>query len=319
MRDGGDGVIEGALKAIVEEVRPEALLGRVATYIPELGKQSPELLGVAQVSMQGDLWAAGDADVPFTMQSISKVVSLGLALTELGEERVFARVGVDPTADPFNSIMRLEMVAPHRPQNPLINAGAIVTLSLLPYASSEERFLAVRALTRRLTGRPDLDADEAVYLSEKQTSDRNRALAYFLRSVGALEGDIEDLLDSYFRQCGLRVTARDLAVLGVTLASGGVNPFTGERVLAPRVCRILRALMATCGLYDGSGEFAIKVGIPSKSGVGGGILSAVEGRMGIGVFNPSLDQKGNSVGGMRLLEDLSKNLGLHYFAGKQQF
>lgn len=303
-------MIEGALKAIVEEVRPEALLGRVATYIPELGKQSPELLGVAQVSMQGDLWAAGDADVPFTMQSISKVVSLGLALTELGEERVFARVGVDPTADPFNSIMRLEMVAPHRPQNPLINAGAIVTLSLLPYASSEERFLAVRALTRRLTGRPDLDADEAVYLSEKQTSDRNRALAYFLRSVGALEGDIEDLLDSYFRQCGLRVTARDLAVLGVTLASGGVNPFTGERVLAPRVCRILRALMATCGLYDGSGEFAVRVGFPAKSGVGGGIVAAVPMRYGIGVFGPALDPKGNSLGGVRILERLSQELSL---------
>jgi glutaminase len=307
----GDGeLISKVLETVVEQVRPCTSRGSVATYIPELGKQDSGLLGITMASVQGDVWVAGDWDSPFTMQSISKVVSLGLALTEMGEERVFSRVGVDPTADPFNSIMRLEMVAPHRPQNPLINAGAIVTLSLLPYPDSHSRFAAVRDLARRLTGAMDLDMDEAVYLSERDTSDRNRALAYFLRSVGALEGDIEDILDSYFRQCSLRVNAKDLAVMGVTLASGGVNPFSGERVLSSKVCRIIRALMATCGLYDGSGEFAVRVGVPAKSGVGGGIVASVPMRYGIGTFGPALDPKGNSLGGIMMLERISKELSL---------
>ncbi|ACZ19028.1 glutaminase A [Thermanaerovibrio acidaminovorans] len=303
-------MINSVLETVIQQVRPLARQGRVATYIPELGKQDPDLLGIAMASVQGEVWTAGDWDRKFTMQSISKVVSLGLAMVEIGEERVFSRVGVDPTADPFNSIMRLEMVAPHRPQNPLINAGAIVTLSLLPHGEARERFEAVRDLARRLTGSQDLNLDEAVYLSEKETSDRNRSLAYFMRSVGVLEGDIEDILDSYFMQCSLSVNARDLAVMGATLASGGVNPFTGERVLPSKVCRVLRALMATCGLYDGSGEFAVRVGVPAKSGVGGGIVASVPMRYGIGVFGPALDPKGNSLGGIAMLEKLSQELSL---------
>lgn len=168
----------------------------------------------------------------------------------------------------------------------------------------------MRDLARRLTGSQDLNLDEAVYLSEKETSDRNRSLAYFMRSVGVLEGDIEDILDSYFMQCSLSVNARDLAVMGATLASGGVNPFTGERVLPSKVCRVLRALMATCGLYDGSGEFAVRVGVPAKSGVGGGIVASVPMRYGIGVFGPALDPKGNSLGGIAMLEKLSQELSL---------
>jgi glutaminase len=172
---------------------------------------------------------------------------------------------------------------------------------LLPYGTGRRGFWRCEPWRGGCWGNPDLDADEAVYLSEKQTSDRNRALAYFLRSVGALEGDIEDLLDSYFRQCSLRVTAKDLAVLGVTLASGGVNPFTGERVLAPRVCRILRALMATCGLYDGSGEFAVRVGFPAKSGVGGGHRGRRSHEVGIGSSAPR-GPKGNSLGESELID-----------------
>lgn len=303
-------MIDEILEELVETCRELCRLGKVATYIPELAKGDPSRLGIAIMSVEGEGHNAGDALYPFTMQSISKVVSLALALKELDETELFSKVGVDPTADPFNSIMRLEMVAPHRPQNPLINAGAIVTLSLLPYPNSTERFAAVRDLARRMTGNPHLDANETVYLSEKATSDRNRALAYFLRSVGSLSGDIEDILDSYFHQCGLEVTAVDLAVMGATLASGGYNPLTGERVLSTRSCWIIRALMATCGLYDGSGDFAVRVGIPAKSGVGGGIVGAVPGKMGVGVVGPALDHRGNSIAGIALCERLSQEMSL---------
>lgn len=303
-------MIDEMLEELIETSRELCRLGKVATYIPELAKGDPSRLGIAIMSVEGEGHAAGDSRYPFTMQSISKVVSLALALKDLDETDLFSKVGVDPTADPFNSIMRLEMVAPHRPQNPLINAGAIVILSLLPYPNSTERFAAVRDLARRMTGNPHLDANEAVYLSEKATSDRNRALAYFLRSVGSLSGDIEDILDSYFHQCGLEVTAVDLAVMGATLASGGYNPLTGERVLSTRSCRIIRALMATCGLYDGSGDFAVRVGIPAKSGVGGGIVGAVPGKMGVGVVGPALDYRGNSIGGIALCERLSQEMSL---------
>ncbi len=292
------------LQQAVDICRPAVGEGEVATYIPELAKGNPRHLGVALATPDGTVVTAGDADEFFTLQSVSKAISLVGALELLGEARVFDAVGMDPTADPFNSIMRLEMVKPHRPQNPLINAGALVVLSLLPHQDAEERFSFVRDWARRLSGNNSLDCHDATYLSEKATSDRNRALAYFMRSVGTFRGDVENVLDSYFRQCALRGTARDLAVIGMTLASGGKNPVSGERVLSERHALVTRALMATCGLYDGSGEFAVRVGLPAKSGVGGGILASVPGRAGIGTFGPALDPKGNSLGGVRLLEYL---------------
>jgi glutaminase len=285
-------------------------LGQVATYIPELGKADPNTLAIATCTLDGKISQVGDVDKKATIQSISKIASLGLAISELGEEKVFSKVGVDPTADPFNSIMRLEMRKPHRPQNPLINAGAIVVLSILPYHDSSSRFLAVLNLVRKLCGNEKIEANEQVYLSEKATSDRNRSLAYFLRSVGAMEGDIEDILDSYFHQCGIECSVKDLAVMGATLANDGINPITNEKVLSPRVCVLIRALMATCGLYDGSGEFAVRVGIPAKSGVGGGIVGAVPGKMGVATLGPALDDKGNSVGGIEAMEYLSEKLKL---------
>ncbi|MDN5368204.1 MAG: glutaminase [Thermovirga sp.] len=285
-------------------------LGQVATYIPELGKADPNTLAIATCTLDGKISQVGDVDKKATIQSISKIASLGLAISELGEEKVFSKVGVDPTADPFNSIMRLEMRKPHRPQNPLINAGAIVVLSILPYHDSNSRFLAVLNLVRKLCGNEKIEANEQVYLSEKATSDRNRSLAYFLRSVGAMEGDIEDILDSYFHQCGIECSVKDLAVMGATLANDGINPITNEKVLSPRVCVLIRALMATCGLYDGSGEFAVRVGIPAKSGVGGGIVAAVPGKMGVATLGPALDDKGNSVGGIEAMEYLSEKLKL---------
>lgn len=302
--------MEEILANIVAKNRPLYGEGQVATYIPELAKATPDALGISVLTVEGESYSSGDSDYAFSIQSISKVISLGLALVEVGEEKVFDRVGVDPTPDPFNSIMRLEMDKIHRPYNPVVNAGAIAVISLLPYPNGPERANAVLGLARRLTGNPELVINEDIYLSEKNTSDRNRALAYYMRSTGNLEGDIEDILDSYFRQCSIEATVRDLAVMGATFASSGINPTSGERVLPSRVCRIIRALMATCGMYDGSGEFAIRVGIPAKSGVGGGIMAAVPRRMGIAVCGPSLDPKGNSLCGMKVLEDLSRELRL---------
>ncbi len=301
---------EEDLAALVNEVRPLASEGKVATYIPELARGNPEALAVAAVDGNGSEVAAGDRDLRFTMQSISKVVSLSVALSEFGEKAVFSRVGMDPTADPFNSVMRLEMVRPHRPQNPLINAGAIVVDSMLLARGPVEAFHSIREMARRMTGNPHLRENEAVYLSEKRTGDRNRSLAYFLKSVKTIRGDVEEILDVYFRQCSLEVTVSDLAVLAGTLAFDGKNPLTGEKVLPGKICRVLRALMATCGLYDGSGEFAVRVGIPAKSGVGGGIVAAVPGVMGIAVCGPALDHQGNSIAGIALLERLSDRFGL---------
>ncbi len=296
------------LERSVNEARLVTKQGRVAVYIPELARADPDSLAAACCDGNGVVTAAGDADVTVTMQSISKVASLGLALSLLGDEQVFSRVGVDPTADPFNSIMRLEMRTPHRPQNPLINAGAIVVLSLLPFGESRDRYQAVLQTVRDLTANQSLQADEAVYLSEKSTSDRNRSLAYFLRSVGSMEGGIEDILDSYFRQCSIACDVSDLAVMGATLAFGGRNPVSGKQVFTTRICIALRALMATCGLYDGSGEFAMRVGVPAKSGVGGGIMAAVPQRMGLAAIGPSLDAKGNSIGGIEVMERLCADL-----------
>lgn len=305
--------MDDMLTAIVDAARPRFTEGKVATYIPELGKARADALGLAVVTVEGKEHHAGDRDYPFSIQSISKLVSLALALTELGEECVFSHVGVDPTPDPFNSIMRLEMDRVHRPYNPLVNAGAIAVISLLPYKESKSRTAAVLDLARRLTANRALAVNESIYRSEKTTSDRNRALAYFMKSTAILKGDVEDVLDSYFRQCSIEATVGDLAVMGATLASGGINPVSGERVLSTRVCQVIRALMATCGMYDGSGEFAIRVGIPAKSGVGGGIVAVVPRRMGIAVCGPALDGKGNSICGMQVLEELSLAMRLRVF------
>ena len=298
------------LERLVEEARPFALAGKVATYIPELARGNPGALSVALMDSKGASLSGGDTEIRFTMQSISKVVSLSLALAELGEDAVFRKVGMEPTADPFNSVMRLEMVRSHRPQNPLINAGAIVVDSLLPYGDPEKAFSAVRDLTRRMTGNHGIKENPAVYLSEKRTGDRNRSLAYFLKSVGTIDSEVEKVLDIYFRQCSLEVTVSDLAVLAATLAMDGFNPKTGEEVLPASVCRIVRALMTTCGLYDGSGAFAVRVGLPAKSGVGGGIVATVPGSMGVAVCGPALDRQGNSIAGIALLERLSTSYGL---------
>lgn len=300
------------LHQIIEATRPFTERGQVATYIPELGKADPRILGAALIDLEGNLITAGDCDYAFTIQSISKILTLALALMELGEEHVFRRIGKEPTGDPFNSIIKLETLRPARPLNPMINAGAIAVASLIPGRDVNERFQKIVDMIQRLIGQ-EVTYDQAVYLSEKATGHRNRALAYFMLNEGVIEGDVEEVLDLYFRQCSIRVTVVDLARIGAVLANAGRCIITGRELIPARIARIIKTFMVTCGMYNSSGEFAINVGVPAKSGVGGGILAAVPGKMGIGVVGPALDEKGNSVGGARVLEAVSEELGLTMF------
>ncbi|MDH6348998.1 MULTISPECIES: glutaminase A [Brevibacillus] len=307
--------IESASNQLAEKVQAASEYtgqGKVAAYIPELAKVDARMLGAAVCMPDGTIVSAGDADVPFTLQSISKIFSLVVALCQNGHKHVFERVGKEPTGDPFNSIIKLETIKPHKPLNPMINAGAIAVAGMIQGNGVEERLDAILTLLRSVTGNPGLSVNEAVYRSEKRTADRNRALAWFLKDSGVLTTDVEETLDLYFRHCAIEVTAKDVARLGMVLAADGLIPHTGERIIPREVARICKTFMVTCGMYNASGEFAIDVGIPAKSGVAGGIMAAVPQRMGIGVFGPALDEKGNSVAGVKLLEILSQewNLGI---------
>ncbi len=287
--------------------------GRAATYIPELSKADPGLLGISAVLADGKAISSGDFSSLFTVQSISKVVTLMLAVIDRGEEYVFSKVGMEATGDAFNSIIKLETAKPSKPLNPMINAGAIAIDSLILGEGPEQKFQRLVHFFRRLCGNDTLWYNEKVYTSERDTGYRNRALAHFMKDVGVLEGDVEEVLDLYFRQCSIQVDCRDIAMLGAVLAFDGISPLTGEELVPRKVARLVKTFMVTCGMYDGSGEFAIRVGIPAKSGVGGGIMAVVPGQMGIGVFSPALDTRGNSIGGIKALEFLSEKMNLSIF------
>lgn len=302
-----------------EKMREALIYGRrflgsagPANYIPELANADPMQLGISILTVDNRSYFCGDWEQNFTLQSISKVIALILAIEDNGMEAVFEKVGMEPTGDPFNSIVRLEK-ASRKPYNPMINAGAIVVCSMIKGNSIEERTQRLLNFARKICGNPGLAFSDAVFSSERATGDKNRALAYMMKTNGILEGNVEDHLDVYFRFCSLLVNSRDIAFLGAVLANNGCNPINGDRYVPGQVLKLVRSLMVTCGMYDASGEFAARVGLPSKSGVGGGILSVVPGRMGIGVFGPALDDKGNSVGGLKILEYLSQSLELSIF------
>lgn len=305
--------MKNLLKTIIENNRKWTKEGMVASYIPELGKVDPDLLGICVSTLEGEEFCEGDADIKFTIQSISKVITLMLAILDNGRSNVFSRIGMEPTESGFNSIVNLETSHSHKPINPMINAGAIAVVSMVSGSNGQEIFDRILKFARKITGNPVLDINEQVYLSEKSTGHRNRSLAYFMKSIGAIEGDVEDILDVYFKQCSIEANCRDIARIGAMLANDGVLPWNGERVVSREVARIVKTIMVTCGMYDASGEFAVHIGIPAKSGVGGGILTSVPARMGIGVFGPSLDRKGNSIGGIKVLEALSNELDLSIF------
>lgn len=301
------------LNKILEASKPYTKGGRVASYIPELSKTNPDHLGVAIVQTSGEICCVGDYETKFTIQSVSKPIALLQALMDNGEEEVFSHVGMEPTGDPFNSIVRLETFDGSKPLNPMINAGAIAVSSLIKGRTNEEKFERLLSLFKRLSNNPNLSVNEEVYLSEKETGDRNRAMGYFMKNLGSIRGSVEDVLDLYFRQCSIEVTCLDIAHIVAFLANHGRDIKTGEQLVPVRYMNIVKTIMMTCGMYDASGEFAVNVGVPGKSGVGGGIMCAVPNRMGIGVFGPSLDKKGNSIAGLKILEALSKELELNIF------
>lgn len=297
------------LQEALEENKKHAERGQLPTYIPELKKGNPKLAGIALQTPTG-LFEAGDTRVNFTLQSISKVISLLVALEHRGAEAVFAKVGSEPTGDSFNSIVKLE-TSEQKPLNPMINAGAIAVCSLLPGDSVEERFALIADLLEKILERP-ITIDEAVYKSEKETGHRNRALAYFLKDINCLEGDVEEVLDLYFRQCSIVVNCADLARIGMFLATKGITG-AGNPLVSAQAVRLVSTFMVTCGMYNGSGEFAIQVGIPAKSGIAGGILGVVPGRYGVATYGPALDRKGNSVVGIAMLKRLSEVLDFSIF------
>ena len=282
--------------------------GALADYIPELTDVDPTGFGLTLSSADGFLYESGDARTEFTIQSISKPFTYALALDLAGQDAVDAKIGVEPSGDAFNEISVDEHTK--RPKNAMINAGAIAAVSLIPGASADERFDKLRDFYSACAGRP-LELDEDVYRSEKATGNRNRAIAYMLTSFGVLD-DPDDVLDVYFRQCSLRVTSVDLARMAATLARGGINPQTGRQVTSAKVVRRTLSVMVTCGMYNGAGDWVSAVGMPAKSGVGGGIAAVLPGQLGIGVYSPLLDGRGNSVRGVLLCRALSERLGLHF-------
>lgn len=304
--------LEQLLENAIKYAKSFENTGEVANYIPELSKADKNALGVTIVANNKKIYRAGNWDSLFTIQSISKVISLILALQTSGAEKVFSKVWVEPTGDAFNSIIRLETHHMKIPLNPMINAGAIAVVGAIDTPFAFQDFLA---LTRKLCNRDDIILNERVYLSEKASGMRNRAIAYMLKNEGVLEKDVEHVLDIYFKMCSVDVNTQDLAFLGSVLANDGVNIFTGERLVESWIIPVVKSIMMTCGMYDGSGEFAMRVGMPAKSGVGGGIFCTSEENFGIAVYGPSLDKKGNSVWGLKILEYLSRELKLHYFAG----
>jgi glutaminase len=284
--------------------------GALANYIPELAAVDPNKFGIAIATEAGKLHTVGDADHAFTIQSVSKAFVYCLALELAGRDAVLERVGVEPSGDAFNAIFFDPYT--NRPFNPMVNAGAITVAGIVRDAAGDHAFDVILDRLSEAAGRR-LSMDEAVYRSEAETGHRNRAIGHLLRNVGALEGPVDEVVDLYFRQCSILVTAADLARMGATLAHLGENPNTGRQVFEITAVRNTLAVMFTCGMYDHSGNWAYDVGVPAKSGVGGGIVGVVNRQLGIGTFSPRLDAKGNSVRGVAAIKEIGNELGLHVF------
>jgi glutaminase len=286
--------------------------GKVADYIPALAEVDPALFGICLADVYGSTFAAGDADHAFSLQSLSKPFVFALVCEALGAPRAAELLGVDGTGMPFNSVIAIEL-RPDHTSNPMVNAGAIATTSLVPAASATERWDRVRDGLSRFAGR-SLEFDERVYASEMATNERNDGIAHLLRGYGRVYCDPVEAIDVYTRQCALRITTRDLATMGATLADGGVNPVTGVRVVSAGVCRRVLAVMAIAGLYERSGDWLYDIGLPGKSGVGGGIVTVAPGKGALAACSPRLDAAGNSVRARLATRYLSKRLGLNLFA-----
>lgn len=281
--------------------------GALADYIPELSRANPEHFGISLATIDGHVYDAGDSAAPFTIQSVSKAFVFATALEKIGIEKVENTIGVEPSGEAFNSI---RVNADNRPFNPMVNAGAIACSGLIYEKYGEQAYDLIRDMLGKFAGR-ELALDQKVFESETRTGDRNRAIAWLLRNYDGLPVDVDKVLEVYFQQCSLIVTAHDLAVMGATLANGGVNPVTAEQVISQNNVARTLAVMTSSGMYDYAGEWAYRVGMPAKSGVGGGIVAALPGQLGVGVFSPLLDSHGNSVRGLKVCEALSAQFDLH--------
>ncbi|MEW9668580.1 glutaminase [Ammoniphilus sp. 3BR4] len=311
------------LREWIQQFRSYAKEGKVADYIPALQKANPDHLGICIIGSEGAKWGAGESEVPFTMQSISKIVSFMTACLAHGMEKVLKRVDVEPTGDAFDSIIRLEVHELGKPFNPMINAGALTIASILPGQMPEEKLDSVLVLLNNILGRrPDINME--VFESEWRTANRNRALAYYLMETGFLETSVEEALEVYLKHCSIEVTLEDLATIGLVLAHDGYHPLRGERILSKNIARLTKAIMLTCGMYNASGKFAAFVGLPAKSGVSGGIMCCMPPRLrsqempfrngcGIGIYGPAIDEYGNSAAGVKLLQHLSDEWDFNIF------
>jgi len=290
--------------------------GKVADYIPALAKVSPGLFGICVVGTNGGSFAVGDAEHEFSIQSVSKPFVFALVCEAIGTEVARQKIGVNATGLPFNSVMAVEL-NPERTMNPMVNPGAIATTSLVPGETADAKWRFIRDGLSKFAGRR-LELDHEIYESEAATNLRNRGIAKLLEGYERMYFDALAATDVYTKQCSLRVSARDLAVMGATLADGGVNPVTKERVVSADVAKRLLAALATAGLYERSGDWLFEIGLPGKSGVGGGIVTIAPGKGGLGVFSPPLDAAGNSVRGQRVTKYLSEHLGLNLFASQPE-
>lgn len=297
----------------MNEARKVTKDGKVADYIPALGKADPHDLSAAIHYPDGNCTSAGDIERKFTLQSISKVISLAFVLMDRGYEYVFQHVGMEPTGDPYNSIAKLETMDVAKPLNPLINAGALAVTHMIKGSNVEDRFHRLVSFIQSLADNTEIGYSKEVAQSEYESADLNRALSYFLKQHGIIDEDVEQLIDLYTKQCAIEMNCLDLARIGLVFAMDGTDPINGNHIIPKDIARICKTFMVTCGMYNASGEFAIKIGIPAKSGVSGGIMGAVPGKFGIGIFGPALDDRGNSFAGIKLLELLSGKYSLSMF------
>ncbi len=305
--------MEKLLQKIIGECYQYTKAGKVATYIPELAKADVNEFGICTISNENGMSSVGDYNKSFTMQSIVKTIILLRALVDKGEDGVRKLVGVEATGKPFDAFNYSDQALKSEHINPMINAGAIALCTLIDGETYDEKFQRLLDLTRKIAGNPSLEVDQSVYLSEKLTGHKNRALTYMLKAYGIINDDAEAVLDCYFRACSVKVTSVDLARIAFVLANKGRDLATGEEIFDKKYAKYINAVLMTCGMYDGSGDFAVTVGVPAKSGVGGGIMAIVPNRMGIGIYSPALDSKGNSCAGVKALELLSRELELSIF------
>ncbi|HEU4860861.1 MAG TPA: glutaminase A [Chitinophagaceae bacterium] len=308
-------MVDKMLSELYEEFRAKENNGALANYIPELSKVNPRNFGIVLTTVDGYQYSYGDADIEFTIQSVSKPFIYGMAIQEYGVKKVLEKISVEPSGDAFNSISLYPESG--RPFNPMINAGAITATDMIWQKYREETTDRILKTFSTYAGSP-LEIDESIYTSESTTGHRNRAIAHLLRNFNILQTEVDAPLDVYFKQCSIKVNCRQLSTMGATLANNGINPVTGKKALKAKYIPNVLSVMASCGMYDYSGEWIYNVGLPAKSGVGGAVLAVLPGQLSISVYSPLLDKKGNSVMGVDFCKTIADRFSLHLYKTPRQ-